>query len=173
MIENISVFFPIIFLSYIYRCSVASSCHRSCFENIIQRIQKVKVVTEIDIDFDYDSDECSSKIGSAGLKYPQDKRTACEKRDYDECEKKGFKTSGGFSDNIYELFWDDDCFGFNNAIECSTWHNDGREKFCEEFPNDKRCDKDPEVPICDENTPENTLCRDEGDFDNCEKGFDR
>jgi hypothetical protein len=137
----------------------------------VEVINKVKIITEVTFEEVEDDDECSNKPGSAGLKYPQDKRTECEKRDYDDCEKKGMKTSGGFCDNIYELFWDDDCFGFNNAKECSTWHDDGREKFCEEFPNDKRCDKGPELPICDENTPAGQLCRDEGDFDSCDRGY--
>ena len=34
--------------------------------------------------------ECSNEPRSAGLKFPQDKRTECEKRDYEECKRIGF-----------------------------------------------------------------------------------
>ena len=88
-----------------------------------QIINKVKQNTDIQIIFE-DDKRCSNKPGSAGLAYPQDKRTECEKIDYDECEKKGMKTSGGFCDNIYELFWDNDCFGFANGKECDEYFND-------------------------------------------------
>lgn len=88
-----------------------------------QIIQKVKVITEIDIDFDDYDDGCSNKPGSAGLKFPQNKRTECEQRDYDYCKKNGFGSSG-FCENIYELFWDDDCFGYNSLRECNQGYND-------------------------------------------------
>jgi hypothetical protein len=140
-----------------------------------QIIQKVKIVTDVRVTFeDVNSDDgCSNKPGSAGLKFPQDKRTECEKIDYDECEKKGFKTSGGFCDNIYELFWDDDCFGFENGKECDDYFND-RDAFCLENPYHTKCGGpmpddgpvQPELPIC--GSPEAAgapLCRDE--IDDC------
>jgi hypothetical protein len=132
-----------------------------------QIIQKVKIVTDVRVTFeDVNSDDgCSNKPGSAGLKFPQDKRTECEKIDYDECEKKGFKTSGGFCDNIYELFWDDDCFGFENAKECNDYAND-RDAFCVNNPNHKKCPKP--IPPCDQDNPTGQLCRDDRDEITCD-----
>jgi hypothetical protein len=39
----------------------------------------------------------------------------------DECEKQKFE--GNRCENIYELFWDNDCFGFKNAKECDDHFN--------------------------------------------------
>ena len=74
--------------------------------------------------------ECSNEPGSAGLKFPQNKRTECEKEEYDECQENrkvnGREWGGGRCDNMYELFWDDDCFGFENSRECNEWFNNGK-----------------------------------------------
>jgi hypothetical protein len=121
----------------------------------VEVINQVKVITEVTFEGVEDDDECSNEPGSAGMKFPMDKRTECEKRDYDECEKKGFGSSN-FCENMDELFEDNDCFGFSNSKECDTWYNDGREKFCEKYPNHKSC--------------ENSYI-DEGDYLTCDHGF--
>ena len=129
--------------------------------NPTQIINQVKQITDVQIIFD-DDNNCSNKPGSAGLKFPQDKRTECEKRDYDECEKKGMKTSGGFCDNIYELFNDNDCFGFKNQKECDDWYN--RPICRDQNPSANKCLTP--LPYC--GTPETVgaeLCRDE--IDDC------
>jgi hypothetical protein len=156
-------------------------------QNPSQIIQKVKVVTDVSITFEDDDgdDGCSNKPGSAGLKFPQDKRTECEKEEYDECQENrkanGREWGGGRCDNMYELFWDDDCFGFENSRDCDNWFND-REKFCEDNPNHKKCIvPDPGCdegyvfhngeckPICGEvDLPEGELCLDDGDEITCD-----
>jgi hypothetical protein len=55
--------------------------------------------------------KCSNKIGSAGLKYPQDKRTSCELEELNKCKEKNNNEWGARCDNVYELFYDDDCLG--------------------------------------------------------------
>jgi hypothetical protein len=43
---------------------------------------------------------------------------------------------------------------------------------CEGFKSKEECDEYWNIPpICDENTPPGTTCRDEGDPDDCEEGF--
>jgi hypothetical protein len=135
-------------------------------QNPTQIIQKVRVITDVSITFEDDDDDdgCSNKPGSAGMPYPMDKRTECEKKFYDYCKKIGFGSSSR-CENQYELFHDDDCFGFNNSKECDEWYIDGKEKFCEKYPNHKQCAKD-ELPICGEGGYEpGELCRDDGDED--------
>jgi hypothetical protein len=61
--------------------------------------------------------ECSSKPGSGGLPFPSDKRTECEKIDYDNCKQVGFSSSD-FCDNLHEQFHDELCSGFNSRKEC-------------------------------------------------------
>ena len=34
---------------------------------------------------DDDNDKCSNKIGSAGMGFPYEKKTECEKQEWDEC----------------------------------------------------------------------------------------
>jgi hypothetical protein len=141
-------------------------------------INRVKVITEVTFEEVEDDDECSNKPGSAGMPYPMDKRTECEKKFYDHCKRIGFDSSPK-CENQYELFHDDDCFGFSNSKECDEWFNDGKEKFCEKYPNHKKCaNTEPDCgegyvfedgkckPICGEGQYEpGELCRDDGDED--------
>jgi hypothetical protein len=158
--------------------NLPSSDNRAAYETILvilqpgqppqeptQIIQKVEVVTDVLVTFDdYDDDDgCSDKPGSAGMSYPMDKRTECEKKDYDNCEKKGFKTSGKFCDNIYELFNDDDCFGYANQKECDegTLPKDCEPGFVK---HDGKC-----KPICGEGGYKTgELCLDDGDEITCD-----
>jgi hypothetical protein len=66
--------------------------------------------------------ECSNKPGSGGLPFPSDKRTECEKIDYDNCKKVGFSSSD-FCDNLHEQFHDELCSGFNSRKECDEEFN--------------------------------------------------
>jgi len=90
-------------------------------QNIIQTIQKVKVVTQIDIDFDDDSDECSSKIGSAGLSFPFNKKSECQYEEWNDCK----------DDALKGIRWDDRCKDINHGFEDD----------CEGFANKKECDE--------------------------------
>jgi hypothetical protein len=98
--------------------------------------------------------ECSNEPGSAGLKFPQDERTECELEEWNKCKdirkNVGQTNWGAKCDNIDELFMDDDCFGFNNATECDEWFNNGKEKFCEKYPNHKKCANTEPEPDCGE-----------------------
>jgi hypothetical protein len=134
-------------------------------QNIIQTIQKVKVVTQIDIDFDDDSDECSSKIGSAGLRFPFNKKSECQYEEWRDCKddaQKGIK-------------WDDRCKDINHGFEDD----------CEGFANKKECDEhwtNPKplpyrngLPLCHDPLygagKLGNECYDELDHDTCEDGF--
>jgi hypothetical protein len=72
-------------------------------------------------DMDYD-DKCSSKLGSAGLDYPYDKKTQCEKEEYDQCEEdeKNGLAETDRCDELEEGFFDD-CEGFANSKECAEY----------------------------------------------------
>jgi hypothetical protein len=88
----------------------------------IEVINKIKVVTDVRVTFEDDDDgKCSNKPGSGGLPFPNDKRTECEKREYDDCKKKGFGSSD-FCDNLHEQFHDELCSGFNSR---KTYYHTG------------------------------------------------
>lgn len=125
-------------------------------QNVQTIIQKVKVVTEVDIDFDDDdSDKCSDKLGSAGLRFPFNKKSECQYEEWQDCK----------DDALKGIKWDDRCKDINHGFEDD----------CEGFANKKECDEHwntPPVvpPYCDENTPVGTVCRDEGEEVDFPKG---
>jgi hypothetical protein len=138
----------------------------------IEVINKVKIITEVTFEEVEDDNECSNEPGSAGLPFPQDKRTECELEEWNDCKdkreelRKVGKHWDSRCDNLNERFIDNDCFGFNSQKECNDYFND-QYKFCQENPNHRECDPEP----CDENTRPGELCRDEGDFDSCDRGY--
>lgn len=103
-----------------------------------------------------EEDECSTKIGSAGMEFPYEKKTECEKQEWDKCiedRENGIKWDDRCKD-LNEGFWDD-CEGYANKEECDeAWYTPPTNP-----------------PLCDEDTPAGQLCRDEGDPDSCEEGF--
>jgi hypothetical protein len=144
-----------------------------------QVINKIKVVTDVRVTFedDDDNDKCSDKVGSAGMGFPYEKKTECEKQEWDQCiedRENGIKWADRCKD-LNEGFFDD-CEGYANKEECDEyWDRIGNPDFCEENPDVVPCNPNdafpPTPPICDENTPPDTLCRDEGDPDTCDEGF--
>ncbi|MGA7542810.1 MAG: hypothetical protein WBW34_07080 [Nitrososphaeraceae archaeon] len=95
---------------------------------------------------DDDNDKCSNKIGSAGMGFPYEKKTECEKQEWDECR----------DDRDNGIKWDDRC----------KEPNEGFFDDCEGYANMEECDEAWYTPpICDLDTPPGELCRDEGDMD--------
>lgn len=95
---------------------------------------------------DDDNDKCSNKIGSAGMGFPYEKKTECEKQEWDECRE----------DRDNGIKWDDRCKELNEGF-----FDD-----CEGYANMEECDEAWYTPpICDLDTPPGELCRDEGDMD--------
>jgi hypothetical protein len=74
-------------------------------------------------------DKCSSKLGSAGLDFPYDKKTQCEKEEYDQCEEdeKNGLAETDRCDELEEGFFDD-CEGFANQKECDEQWNKPKPK---------------------------------------------
>jgi hypothetical protein len=54
-------------------------------------------------DEDDDNDKCSNEIGSAGMRFPYEKKTECEKQEWDECR----------DDRDNGIKWDDRCKELN------------------------------------------------------------
>jgi hypothetical protein len=125
----------------------------------IEVINKVKIITEVTFEEVENDDECSNDPGSAGLPFPQDKRTECEKKVWDKCKDLRERVGGtnwiSKCDKIDEIFMDNDCFGYESQKECDEAYN-----------------QDPELPICGENPdPQGGRCIDDGDLLTCEPGF--
>jgi hypothetical protein len=103
-------------------------------------------LAQSDEEDDDDNDKCSNKIGSAGMGFPYEKKTECEKQEWDECRDDG-DNGIKWDDRCKELnegFFDD-CEGYANMEECAeAWYT---------------------PPICDLDTPPGELYRDEGDMD--------
>lgn len=102
-----------------------------------------------DVDND---DECSDEPGSAGLKFPFNKKSECEFEEWNDCK----------ADALRGIKWDDRCKDINHGFEDD----------CEGFANKEECDEAwntppaPVLPIC--GSPEAAgapLCRDE--IDDC------
>ena len=102
-------------------------------------------LAQSDEEDDY-NDKCSNKIGSAGMGFPYEKKTECEKQEWDECR----------DDRDNGIKWDDRC----------KEPNEGFFDDCEGYANMEECDEAWYTPpICDLDTPPGELCRDEGDVD--------
>jgi hypothetical protein len=73
---------------------------------------------------DNDNNECSNKIGSAGMGFPYEKKTECQKQEWDQCiedRENGIKWDDRCK-NLNEGFFDD-CEGFANKEECNeAWY---------------------------------------------------
>lgn len=103
---------------------------------------------------DGDKEEgCSNKEGSAGLKYPLDDVTECEKIGYDECEKNKTLPDSIECEILEETFLDDDCHGFENQEECNAFYEDS-DAFCETHDRPYRCNNVNPLPTTPEPTPE-------------------
>jgi len=103
-------------------------------------------LAQSDEEEDDDNDKCSNKIGSAGMGFPYEKKTECEKQEWDECRE----------DRDNGIKWDDRCKELNEGF-----FDD-----CEGYANMEECDEAWYTPpICDLDTPPGELCRDEGDMD--------
>jgi hypothetical protein len=71
-----------------------------------------------------EEDKCSTKIGSAGMEFPYEKKTECEKQEWDQCiedRENGIKWDDRCKD-LNEGFFDD-CEGYTNKEECDeAWY---------------------------------------------------
>jgi hypothetical protein len=78
-------------------------------------------------------DKCSSKLGSAGLDYPYDYISQCQKEEYDQCEE---DEANGLPEtdkcDEYDERFFDDCEGFANQHECDEHWNTQPVDKCEE-----------------------------------------
>ena len=89
-------------------------------------INTVKVITDVKVTFEEndDDDKCSNKPGSAGMGFPYEKKTECEKQEWDQCIKdreNGIKWDDRCKD-LNEGFFDD-CEGYANKEECDeAWY---------------------------------------------------
>ncbi|HKI08086.1 MAG TPA: hypothetical protein VKA09_06795 [Nitrososphaeraceae archaeon] len=82
------------------------------------------------------------------MDFPYEDVSECEVEGVEDCRKN--KIDSNYCEGLKERFRDD-CEGFKSKEECDEYWN---------IP-----------PICDENTPPGTTCRDEGDLSDCKKGF--
>jgi hypothetical protein len=75
-------------------------------------------------DNDNDNDKCSNRIGSAGMEFPYEKKTECQKQEWDQCiedRENGVKWDDRCKD-LNEGFFDD-CEGYANKEECDeAWY---------------------------------------------------
>ena len=106
-----------------------------------------------------DDDGCSNEIGSAGLRFPFNKKSECQLEEWNDCK----------NDRLRGIKWDDRCKDINHGFEddCDFPEvTNGKE--CEEY-----WDNLGKPPICDDDIPEKEgeTCRDEGDPDDCEPGL--
>ena len=113
---------------------------------------------------------CSNTPGSAGMGFPYQKATQCQKLEFDQCERTGENSAR--CDTAEERF-SDDCEGFSNQQECDAHFSVPLNPIipiaplpdCSDVPAGTTCSKEEgtiveDLPLCSDAAP-GSECRDE------------
>jgi hypothetical protein len=104
-----------------YECIVVTGQqNQQIIQKAITKVNQGQIV-DVSIEFSEIEEGCSDDEGSAGLKYPYDKKSECEYEEHQDCERNELqgKEETDRCDELEEGFFDD-CEGYANAEDCAA-----------------------------------------------------